>query len=165
MDLRRSTVVVSVVGVLAVTLYAALAALQILLWTPLAAVPGSTLDDIRADMHAAGESLQEGMTIGILAIGPILALIVAVIAIRSRAHPMVPAMTLLAVLMLGGPGFFLASFGAGMSLADTYYVSAGVTLPGVRSFYLVSVIAAAVLTAGVIFTAYRTRTRSASSAV
>ena len=50
MTSRRSRILVSVVGVLAVTLYASFAAVQILVLNPLAAAPGLTLDDIRALM-------------------------------------------------------------------------------------------------------------------
>lgn len=146
--MQRRTLWISIVGVLAVTAYATLAALQILVWTPLAAVPGLTLDQIRGELSEAGESLNEAMTIAILGVGVVLALAVAVVSVRARVHPVVPAMSLLSVLMLGGPGFFIASFGPGMSLADTFMISAGVTLPGVRPFYAVSALAAAALVIG-----------------
>ncbi|WP_347123703.1 hypothetical protein [Microbacterium sp. SY138] len=48
--MRMQTLWISIAGVLAVTIYAALAAVQILEWTPLAAAPGLTLDQIRAEL-------------------------------------------------------------------------------------------------------------------
>ena len=49
----RSTLWITVAGVLAVLAYAALAAVQILVLNPLAAAPGLTLDEIMNDITAA----------------------------------------------------------------------------------------------------------------
>ncbi|MFB8188368.1 hypothetical protein ACFC14_03520 [Microbacterium sp. NPDC055988] len=160
--LWTQTLWISIAGVLAVTAYAALAAVQILVWTPLAAAPGLSLDQIRGELSDAGESMSVGMTIAILGVGVVLSLVVAVVAVRARAHPVVPAMSLLSLLMLGGPGFFIASFGPGMALADTFMISAGVTLPGVRPFYAVSALAAAALVIGGVVTVLRARSAPAS---
>lgn len=150
---RRQTIIVSTVGVAVVVIYAGLAALQILVFTPLAAAPGLSLAEVKAEMHSAGESLNEASTISILAIGPLIAVVVAAIAVRARAHPAIPAITLLIVLMLGGPGLFVASFGPGMGMADTFMVAGGIFLPGVMPFFVVSVIAGVALTVGVILAA------------
>lgn len=125
MTSRRSRILVSVVGVLAVTLYASFAAVQILVLNPLAAAPGLTLDDIRADMHAAGEGLGGEGVFLILGLGVVLALVVAVIVVRTKAPSRLAALLFLVILAMGVPAYFLASFGAGMGLADTYGIGGG----------------------------------------
>lgn len=135
---RRMTAWISIAGVLAVALYAALAALQIIVFTPLASVPGRSLDEIRAEMAAAGEPTGDAGVLIILGIGVAIAVAVAVIVIRTHARPLLATLLFLAVLMMGAPAFFIASFGPGMSLSDTFWVSGGVTLPGVAPFYLFS---------------------------
>lgn len=154
----RRTLWISIVGVLAVTVYAAWAALQILVLNPLAAVPGRTLDEIRAEMSAAGEVLLWEPVAFILGIGVVLAVVGAVVSIRGHAHPMVPAMSFLALLMLGAPGYFAASFGVGMSLADTFGISGGDYSPWARPLYAVSLLAGAALIAAAAVTGMRRRT-------
>lgn len=143
--LPRRTLWISIAGVLAVTAYAAVAAVQILVLNPLAAVPGRTLDEIRAEMDAAGEILLWEPVVFILGIGVALAVVVAVLSIRGRAHPIVPAMSFLALLMLGALGYFAASFGVGMSLADTFGISGGDYSPWARPLYAVSLLAGVAL--------------------
>ncbi|NJI57865.1 hypothetical protein HCX50_00320 [Microbacterium oxydans] len=143
--LPRRTLWISIVGVLAVTAYAAVAAVQILVLNPLAAVPGRTLDEIRAEMDAAGEVLLWEPVAFILGIGVVLAVVVAIASIRGRAHPMVPVMSYLALLMLGAFGYFTASFGVGMSLADTFGISGGDYSPWARPLYAVSLFAGVAL--------------------
>ena len=138
----RGTTPIAIGGVIAVTLYAVAAALQILVFTPLAVAPGRSLAEIHAEMDAAGESLGEASTLVILGLGVAFAVITAVTIIRSRQRPAPAAIFMLALLIGGAPAFFIASFGPGMSLADTYFVSAGITLPGVLPFYTVSALAA-----------------------
>lgn len=157
----RGTVWISIAGVLAVTVYAALAALQILVWTPLAAAPGLTLEQIRGELSGAGESLNEVATMVILGVGVVLALAVAVVAMMTRSSALIAGAAFLSLLVFGAPGFFVASFGPGMALADTFMISAGITLPGVRPFYLVSVFAAILLVIGGIFTVLRARSAPA----
>lgn len=137
----RGTVAVAVLGVTAVTAYAVLAALQMLVFTPLSIAPARTLAEIRAEMAAAGESLGGGGVGLILGIGVAASIVIAVSSIRSRMRAMPTALLQLALLVAGAPAFFIASFGPGMALADTYYVSAGITLPGVVPFYVVSAVA------------------------
>lgn len=157
------TLWISIVGVLAVTIYAALAAVQILVWTPLASAPGLTLDQIRAELSGAGESLNAPTTIMILGVGVVLALALAVIVMTSRAVPMIAAAGFLSLLMLGAPGFFIASFGPGMALADTFMISAGIYLPGVRAFYITSASAAALLVLGGVVAVLRARSAPAAA--
>ncbi|PRB12514.1 hypothetical protein [Microbacterium sp. MYb62] len=159
--LRIQTVGISIAGVLAVTAYAVLAAMQILVWTPLAAAPGLTLEQIRGELSGAGESMNEGMTIAIVGVGVVLALALGVIAVTARAAPMIAAAGFLSLLMFGAPGFFVASFGPGMALADTFMISAGVHLPGVRVFYAISALAALLLAMGGIVAVIRARSAPA----
>jgi hypothetical protein len=123
MSRRRQTVWVALAGVAAVTLYAAFAAVQILVLNPLAAAPGLTLDEIHARMSDEGESLGPSMVLGILGAGVVLAIGVAMVAILQKSRPLVTAMCFLAVLTGGTPAYFVASFGPGMALADTFMIS------------------------------------------
>jgi hypothetical protein len=147
--MQRRTLWISIVGVLAVLAYAAFAAVQILVLNPLAAAPGRTLDEIRFAMSEAGESLMPGqaLLVLVLGIGVALAVVLAVVAVRTGAHPLVPVMGFLALLMLGAIGYFAASFGAGMGLADAFGISGGDYSPWAVPLYVVSVLSGVVLVA------------------
>lgn len=149
--MQRRTLWISIVGVLAVLAYAAFAAVQILVLNPLAAAPGRTLDEIRFAMSEAGESLMPGQAllvlVLVLGIGVALAVVLAVVAVRTGAHPLVPVMGFLALLMLGAIGYFAASFGAGMGLADAFGISGGDYSPWAVPLYVVSVLSGVVLVA------------------
>jgi len=121
----RGTRVTVAVGVIAVIVYAALAALQILVLNPVAAVPGSSLAAIYAEMDAAGETMPVTMPLLILGFGVAAAIVVAVLSIRSRLEPAHSALLFLLLLVLGAPGYFVASFGPGMNLADTFMIGGG----------------------------------------
>jgi hypothetical protein len=138
MSRRRQTIVVSIVGVLAVALYAGFAALQILVLNPLAAAPGRSLDQIRTDLSNVGESLGAEVVVFVLGIGVVIAVVVAVVAIAGAARPTLTALLFLAVLSVGAFGYFAASFTAGMGLADTYGISGADYSPWARPLYLVS---------------------------
>lgn len=144
----RHTLWISIVGVLAVTAYAALAAVQILVLNPLAAAPGLTLEEIRAEMSDAGENLGSGAMFFILGIGVALAVGVAVVSNLTKAPAIVPGMTFLALLMLGTIGYFAASFGAGMGLADTFGIGGADHSPWALPLYAVSALAAIALLVG-----------------
>lgn len=122
MTLSPGRTPVVAVGVIAVIVYAALAALQILVLNPLAAVPGSSLAAIYAEMDAASETMPVTMPLLILAFGVAAAIVVAVLSIRSRLEPAHSALLFLLLLVLGAPGYFVASFGPGMNLADTFMI-------------------------------------------
>lgn len=138
MTTRRSRILVSLIGVLAVTLYAALAAVQILVLNPLAAAPGLTLDDIRADLHGANESLGAEVVFFVLGIGVALAVAVAITVIVRSAPPRLAAMLFLSILTTGVIAYFIASFTAGMGLADTYGIGGGDHSPWSRLLYVTS---------------------------
>lgn len=147
------TVRIAIVGVLLVTVYAAVALLQILVLNPLAAAPGRSLDEILADLDAAGESLQPATAIGVLAVGVVLAVIAGAALSNAGAAPSVAALVYGILLALGAPAYFIASFGAGMSLADTYGISGadraqgGAVLTTISGIALVVVFAIGVVTA------------------
>ncbi|WP_417509089.1 hypothetical protein [Microbacterium sp.] len=148
----RSTIVVSIVGILAVVAYAVWGAVQVMILTPMVAVPGLTIREIRAAMSAAGESPSDVAIWIFVGLGVALAVMVALIAIRSGIQPELTALLFLGVLTFGAPALFIASFGWGMALADTFGVSGGITAPGMAVVYLVSALAGAgSIVLGVIF--------------
>ena len=136
---HRLAVVIAAIGTILVTAYAGLAALQILVLNPLAAAPGKELHQIRAVMAAVGESLSAPMAVGVLSIGVGLAVVTFVlIAVLREATPLAAAVAFLVLLMFGAPAYFMASFGAGMGLADTYGISGADYSLWARPLYLVS---------------------------
>ena len=153
----RHTLWISIAGVLAVAAYAALAAVQILVLNPLAAAPGLTLDEIRAEMTAAGESLGHGGVFLILGVGVVLAIVVAVASLLAKAPPIVPGMSFLGLLMFGVFGYFVASFGAGMGLADTFGIGGADYSPWARPLYVVSALSAILVVVAGIVMAVRNR--------
>lgn len=144
---RRTSAVIATVGAIVVTAYAVLAAVQIMVLTPLAAVPGLSLGQIRAEMGAAGESPADAVVLIVLGLGIAIAVASAVILVRVDVPSRLVALIFLVILMFGGPAFFVASFAPGMSLGDTFMISGGVTLPGVAPFYIVSGLAGLACTA------------------
>ncbi|MCD5348396.1 hypothetical protein [Agromyces sp. S2-1-8] len=128
--------------------YAGVAALQILVWNPLAAVPGRALAEIYAEAEAAGQSLTPVVTILILGAGGCLAGLVLGFAVRG-VFPGVWLMVSVYLLLLvfGAPAYFIASFSPGMSLADTYMISGGDYAPWGHVLMLVSAAALAGLVA------------------
>ena len=75
----------------------------------------------------------------------------------TRVHPFVPAMGFLSLLMLGAVGYFIASFSAGMGLADTFGISGGDYSRWSRLLYAVSLLAGVALVVGSIVTVVRRR--------
>ncbi|PQZ54851.1 MULTISPECIES: hypothetical protein [unclassified Microbacterium] len=155
--MQRRTLWISIAGVLAVTAYAALAAVQILVLNPLAAAPGLTLDEIGSEMANAGENLSEGAMFFILGIGVVFAVVLAVVSIGTGAHPLVPTIGFLVLLMLGTIGYFAASFGAGMGLADAFGISGGDYSPWAVPLYAVSALYGVALVVVGIMSAVRQR--------
>lgn len=136
------TRVVALVGTLAVVAFATLAAVQILVLNPLAAAPERTLPEIHAELARWDESLGTPWVLGLLAIGIGLAAWMLVSAWRAA-----PSMTTtylagyLGLLVLGTPAYWLASFGAGMALADTFATTGGDHSPWAIPLYITSGIA------------------------
>ncbi|CAD5141843.1 MULTISPECIES: hypothetical protein [Microbacterium] len=152
----RPTLWICVAGVLAVTAYAALAAVQILVLNPLAAAPGGlSLDEVRAAMSNAGESLMPQTVLGILGAGVCLGVGTAVVCLLTRAPAVVAGMTFLALLMGGAPAYFVASFGPGMGLADTFGISGADASPWALPLYAVSALSAVGVLVGAAVTSRR----------
>lgn len=131
-------------------MYAALAAVQILILNPLAAVPGRTLVEIEAEMSSRGEDIGEAAVLIILGIGVALAVAVALVSIGMRWRPLSTASAFLALLVLGTPAYFLASFGPGMALADAFAISGADASPWALPLYAVSLLAVAGLVVSVV---------------
>lgn len=160
---RRQTLWISIAGVLAVTAYAALAAVQILVLNPLAAAPGLTLDEIGAEMASVGEGLGQGAMFFVLGIGVVLAVVLAVVSVGGNARPLVPTIGFLVLLMLGAIGYFAASFGAGMGLADTFGISGADYSPWALPLYAVSVLSGVALVVVGVMVAVRQRPAPAAA--
>ena len=137
--LPRRAGLAAAVGFAVVAAYSIVGALQILVWNPLAAVPGATLGQIRAEMALANESLTADLVVVWGAIGIVLAtviLLVTIVRMTSRVGPVVAAY--LVLLVFAAPGHFFVSFGPGMSLADTFMISGGDHAPWGVVLYAVS---------------------------
>ncbi|QEW00347.1 hypothetical protein F6J84_09750 [Microbacterium caowuchunii] len=139
---HRAVVVIACIGTLLVIAYAGLALLQILVLNPLAAAPGRSLDRIHTEMAMAGESLSAPMAIGVLSVGVAIAVLALVLLARSRvATPIAAVFAYLLILVFGAPAYFVASFGAGMGLADTYLISGADRSPWAAPLYVISALA------------------------
>ena len=139
---RSAALSIAVGGFAAVLAYAAWAVAQILWWNPLAAASGRTYPQIMADLAAAGESLNVPAAVGIMAVGPAIALGLLVAAVFGwPPDPWPIAHGILALLVFGPAAYFCASFGAGMALADTYMISGADASPLALPLFAVSIAA------------------------
>ncbi|WP_313823711.1 hypothetical protein, partial [Citricoccus sp.] len=105
------------------------AALQILVWNPLAAVPGMTLGQIRHAMEEASEALHLAPVIIVLGLGVILTAILVTWMVRAGGAAIHVVLLGLALVACGALAYILASFNAGMSLADAFAISGGDVAP------------------------------------
>ncbi|MGR0158806.1 hypothetical protein [Paenarthrobacter nitroguajacolicus] len=136
---QSSRVTVGIVGLLAVAIYALCVALQILVWNPLAAVPGATLDEIHEGLARRNESISLVAVLTWSSIGTLLALAVVLLTATRVVSRLRSVLILqLLILVLGAPVYFFASFSAGMALADAFFISGGDYTPWGRLLYLVS---------------------------
>lgn len=136
---RQRPLVAAIVGTVVVMAYALFAAVQILVLNPLAAVPGASLRDIYAHVAEAGDSMGVLVVLASLAVGPgiAIALLVAVWSGPATSVRRV-ALQYLALVALGALGYFWASFGPGMALADSYFISGGDHSPWATPLYVAS---------------------------
>jgi hypothetical protein len=105
--------------------YAAVAALQILVWNPLAAAPGLTLPEIRAELAVYGEAIHGVPVLVILGLGVALAVGLMGWMLSWRAGPGQVLAVGLLLIAGGAPAYVAASFNVGMSLADGLGISGG----------------------------------------
>ncbi|YCK81050.1 hypothetical protein M1D89_18485 [Arthrobacter sp. D3-18] len=136
---QSSRAIVSIVGLLAIAAYALCAALQILVWNPLAAIPGATLDEIHEGLTRRNESISLAAVLTWSSIGTVLGAVVVLLTARRVISRMRTVVILqLLILVLGAPMYFFASFSAGMALADAFFISGGDYSPWGSLLYLVS---------------------------
>lgn len=124
--MKHSAEMINLMGLAAVILYAVLGVLTILVWNPLAAMPGMELREIYRQVEDANESMGLEIVWSFGVLGTALGLAAFVTFLRRRKDP--PAVVLavyLTLLCLGGPAYFWASFPLGMGLADTFYIGGG----------------------------------------
>ncbi|WP_233201768.1 hypothetical protein [Cryobacterium sp. Y11] len=150
----RRAVTAVLVGFAVVAGYAIVGVLQILVWNPLAAVPGATLGQIRADMARVDESLTADLVLIWGAIGIALAAVVLLVATRRHTSPVAAYLVL---LVFAAPGHIFVAFAPGMSLADTFMISGGDHAPWGMALYLVSAAALVALIVLIIRAARSTR--------
>ncbi|QYH36671.1 hypothetical protein [Salinibacterium sp. M195] len=125
----RTRVLIGVATVIATAATVGLGTLHIVVWNPLAAVPGLSLDDIYAQMAAAGESpfpyliwvwgafwLLAALAFGIACVTPKLSRTISVQALAASA---------LAIPGLALSFHAFAGFNMGMSMADTFEIYGG----------------------------------------
>ncbi|MDQ0095323.1 hypothetical protein [Paeniglutamicibacter psychrophenolicus] len=146
---RSRAVRAALAGFGLVACYAVVGALQILVWNPLAAVPGATLAEIRAQMAGAREHAGTPLVVAWSLTGILLGAGVLVAALRRKISAAGAVTLSLLLIVLGAPSIMVASFPSGMGLADTFGISGGDHAPWGALLYLAS--AAALLLLLVLF--------------
>lgn len=134
-----------VIGFTIIAAYSIAGALQILVWNPLAAVPGATLEAINAQIRQANESLGAPLVIAWAVIGTVLAAGVLFGSLAQRLSTERAGTLSLLIIVLGAPSYWFASFPAGMGIADTFATSGGDHSPWGMVLCLASALALAVL--------------------
>ncbi|PZF57427.1 hypothetical protein DEJ23_08090 [Curtobacterium sp. MCSS17_008] len=116
---------VAVVGLLVVTAYAALLALNALVLDPLGAVPGQRLDEIHAELRRQGFGVTQDIVVVLVTagVGVVIAAVLVWLLHDGPAH--VTASALLAVVAFGAPVSWWCGFALGMDVADGYGVGGG----------------------------------------
>lgn len=132
---------IGVGGTALVLAYAVFAALQIQVLNPLAAVPDSSLREIRAAVGNTADTMGWGLMIIVLALGPLIAGTITIIGWRGRISTAGMLAAMLGLLLVGTPAYFVASFPAGMTLADTFGIGGADHSPWAQLLHLVSLLA------------------------
>lgn len=151
---------IGVGGTALVFAYAVFAALQIQVLNPLAAVPGSSLREISAAVGNTADTMGWGLMIVVLALGPLLAGTITSIGWRGRIPAAIMLAAMLGLLVLGAPAYFVASFPAGMTLADTFGIAGADHSPWAWVLHLVSLLALLALIAMALSAVIRASVRS-----
>ena len=156
----RPRVIVAFVGTALVVAYAVVGSLQVLVWNPLAAVPGATLSKIHVELDRVGQSFSPAPVILWAVLGVAAAASLAVSALRPDGFALSHLAFGYSLLLVGGaPSFFFVAFSPGMQLADGFGISGGDHSPWARPLYLTSFLAmiVAIATAGLAITTSRRR--------
>ena len=130
-----------------------LSALQIFVLNPLAAAPGGRgLGQVYADLEEAGEGgfpfvfsaliLAAGVGVGVT--------LWFLIRHRERADPLAVLALGLAALVAAVPSYWVASFGMGMALADTYMIGGADRSPWAGPVYALGALAVPALVTAVV---------------
>lgn len=137
----QSTRLIGVVGTLAVLTYAVFAAVQIQVLNPLATVPDADLGEIHAAVGQTADTMGWGLMIAALLPGPLIAAAAALAGARGRISRAAVLMIMLGLLAGGSPLYLVASFPAGMTLADTFGVGGADHAPWAILLHTVSLLA------------------------
>ena len=139
---QRHVVPLVLVGVLITAAYGLIGALQILVWNPIAAVPGMSLQEIKTAMSSVNEPLVEAPVYVWALAGPVLALTVGTFSImKFPGLSWTIARFFLILIMLGTPSYCFVSFSPGMSIADAFATTGGDHSPWSRILYGMSFLA------------------------
>jgi hypothetical protein len=137
--MQRRTVRAGLLGLALVVGYAVVGALQILVWNPLAAVPGATLGEIHAHLEQTNETLAAPLVLAWAVVGTALAGAVLLAAMKRSISRVRGVVVLdLLILVLAAPSHWFASFPAGMGIADAYGTTGGDHTPWGVVLYAVS---------------------------
>jgi hypothetical protein len=142
---HRLTVWTGIVGFFLVSAYSVTGAFQILVWNPLAAVPGATLREIHAQMETTNESLAAPLVMTWAVIGPVLSAAVLIVALRGQLSSKQTMTFSLLLLVLAAPSHWCVSFPAGMGIADAFLTTGGDHAPWGIVLYFLSALALAAL--------------------
>lgn len=152
--------VAALIGTALVTAYALVGALQVLVWNPLAAVPGLSLQEIYVELDHVGQSFSPTPVIVWAVLGVAAAVVVAVSTFRRSRLALSQVVLVYALVLVGGaPSLLFVSFAPGMQLADGFGISGSDYSPWARPLYLTSFLAmvAAIATAGLAITSSRSQ--------
>lgn len=158
----RHTRLIGVLGTVAVLSYAVFAAVQIQVLNPLATVPGAELRQIHAAVGRTSDTMGWGLMFALLLPGPVIAASTALAGARGRLSRTAVAMIMLGLLTGGSPIYLLASFPAGMTLADTFGVGGADHAPWALILHALSLLAVLALAALVIIWGVQAATASAA---
>lgn len=151
MDEQRRAVWAGVGGLLVVAGYAVAGAFQVLVWNPLAAVPGATLHEIHAGLARANESLAAPVVLAWAATGVLLAASVLVATLTRSISRVKNVVVLdLLLLVLAAPPHWFAAFPAGMGIADAFATRGGDHAPWGMVLYTVSAVALVALVVAIV---------------
>lgn len=161
---RASGRLVAVVGALLVTAYAVVGVLQVLVWNPLATVPGRSLAEIHVELDRVGQSFSPVPPLLFGVAGVAIAGWLLVTALRSRdLSPLHVVIEFSLVLAAGAPALALVSFTPGMQLADGFLTTGGDHAPGAVPLWWTSSAAVVVAIAAAGVSVSRSRRTAAAA--